>query len=234
MKYPGIRVFLNWRSISNIKWRKTFFTFAEDGCTAKRHLKEWLWCWKTERWSTFFICPHLCLSSSALGLSWLALQEEKIIFEHYCYYPIFHGGGDQNAHPWLGFWTFSYGKLKRSHVVLCLSGRMHHRGSFESEWGKKLKQYPVGNTAQGQKPQGWKGFHKGWYINKRGKGRCKSVEQSLSCGRKARGSSGLQGKLQEQNIPCPPLALEGPHPHKHPWPSSGWLDDPICSENVIH
>lgn len=80
---------------------------------------------------------------------------------------------------------------------------------------------------------GLEGAHKGGDISKRGKGRCKSVEQSLSCGRKARGNSGLHGELQEQNNPCLPLAVEGPHPHKQSWPSSGRLDDPICSENVI-
>lgn len=91
---------------------------------------------KNREMISFFICPHISLSSSALGLSWLALQEEKLIFEHYCYCPIFHSEGDQNAHPWLGIWTFPYGKLKRSHVVLCLSGRMHHRGSLKVSGAK--------------------------------------------------------------------------------------------------
>lgn len=57
-----------------------------------------------------------------------------------------------------------------------LSRRMHHRGSFESEWGKKLDQHPAGNITQGQKPLGWRGFHKGWDISKRGKGRCRWEE----------------------------------------------------------
>lgn len=184
---------------------------------------------ENQRDEQLFICPHLSLSSPALGLSWLALQEGKLTFEHHCYCPVeeikmhIHG---------LAFGLFLMASSRKVTLFSALSGRMHHRGSFESEWGKKLKQHPVGNPAQGQKPQGWRGFHilgmMGWDIIKRGKGRCRSVEQTLSCGRKATGSSGLRGELQEQNNSC------FPHSHKHPWPSSGRLDDPICSENEIH
>lgn len=172
---------------------------------------------------------YLSLSSPALGLFWLALQEEKLPFDHYCYCPIFPCGGDQNAHPWLGFWTFPYGKLKTSHVVLSSSG-CTTGATLKVSGAKSWSSTQLEILHRDTNHRAGRGFHKGGDISKRGKGRCKSVEQSLSCGRKARGNS---GELQEQNNPCFPLAVEGPHPHKHPWPSSGRLDDPICSENVI-
>lgn len=43
---------------------------------------------ENQRDEQLFICPHLSLSSPALGLSWLALQEGKLTFEHHCYCPV--------------------------------------------------------------------------------------------------------------------------------------------------
>lgn len=132
---------------------------------------------KNREMISFFICPHISLSSSALGLSWLALQEEKLIFEHYCYCPIFHGEGDQNAHPWLGIWTFPYGKLKRSHVVLCLSGRMHHRGKWV---GQKAEPGPSWKYCTGTETTGLEGIPQGMRYQQEGQGKvqeCGEVTQ---------------------------------------------------------
>lgn len=60
------------------------------------------------------------------------------------------------------------------------------------------------------------GGHKGRDVSKqqeRGKGVCKGMVQSLGCGRKVGGSSGLYGELQEQNNSCLHLAVEGPCAH---------------------